>query len=244
MDENVKNFLDKIQEIKEKKITVDVISSGKQAESKPLTFKQQKELISTIADGAIGSLKFQKIINQIVVENTGDSLLRITDKLPIILKLRSESIGPEAKIGENKVKIKVIVDKLLKKMKLKQSFKIFGDISVSLEIPLITTENQIIQAAIDTLKKDGDDIGKNIGSIYTYEIVKYIKTIEFGGDIVNFDEIQIKDRVKIVDNLPISINQQIIDFIQDIKKIENECLTVDIDGEQKTLDIDVSLFDS
>lgn len=244
MDENVKSFLDKIQEIKEKKITVDVISSGKQAESKPLTFKQQKELISTIADGAIGSLKFQKIINQIVVDNTGDSLLRITDKLPIILKLRSESIGPEAKIGENKVKIKVIVDKLLKKMKLKQSFKISGDISVSLEIPLITTENQIIQAAIDTLKKDGDDIGKNIGSIYTYEIVKYIKTIEFGGDIVNFDEIQIKDRVKIVDNLPISINQQIIDFIQDIKKIENECLTVDIDGEQKTLDIDVSLFDS
>jgi hypothetical protein len=108
----------------------------------------------------------------------------------------------------------------------------------------VTAENQIIQATIDTVKKDGEELGKNIGSIYTFEIVKYIKTIEFGGEFINFNEVPIKDRVKIVDNLPISINQQIIDFIQNIKKIENEWLTVDIDGEPKTLDIDVSFFDS
>jgi hypothetical protein len=244
MDDNVKNFLDKIQEIKEKKIKVDVISTGKQSDSTPLSFKQQKELIATIADGTVGSLKFQKILNQIVVENTGDSLLKTIDRLPIILKLRAESIGQDAKIGDNKVKIQKILDKINKKTKIKQSHKIVGDITVSLEIPLITAENQIIQATIDTVKKDGEELGKNIGSIYTFEIVKYIKTIEFGGEFINFNEVPIKDRVKIVDNLPISINQQIIDFIQNIKKIENEWLTVDIDGEPKTLDIDVSFFDS
>lgn len=243
MDDNVKSFLEKIQEIKEKKIKVDVLSSGKQADSKQLSFKQQKDLISTIADGAVGSLKFQKILNQIVLDNTGDNQLKSMDRLPIILKLRSESIGEECKIGDDKVNIQTIIDKIGKKVKIKQSEKITGDISVSLEVPLITNENQIIQATIDAVKKDGDEIGKNIGSAYTYEIVKYIKNIEFGGEVIEFNDVSIRDRVKIVDNLPISVNQKIIEFIQDLNKIEREWLTVDINGEPKTLDIDVSFFD-
>jgi hypothetical protein len=243
MDDNVKNFLDKIQEIKDTKIKVDIISTGKQADSSPLSFKQQKDIISTIADGAIGSLKFQKILNRVVVENTGDSLLRTIDRLPIILKLRAESIGAEAKIGDDKVKIQKILDKVTKKPKIKQSDKLLGDIQVTLEVPLITYENLVIQATIDAVKKDGDEVGKNIGSIYTYEIVKYIKNIEFGGEIVDFYEIPIQDRVNIVDSLPISTNQKIIEFIQNIKKIENDWLTVEIDGEKKVLEIDVSFFD-
>jgi hypothetical protein len=243
MDDNVKNFLDKIQEIKEKKIKVNMISSGKEIESNPLSFKQQKDLISTIADGVVGALKFQKILNQIVLENTGDTLLRTIDKLPIILKLRSEALGDEAKIGEDRVKIKKILDKISKKNKIKQSDKILGDIQVSLEVPLITSENQVIQATIDAVKKDGDELGKNIGSAYTYEIVKYIKDIEFGGESIIFEDIHIKDRVKVVDSLPISINQKVIEFIQEINKIEREWLTVDINGEPRTLEIDVSFFD-
>jgi len=74
--------------------------------------------------------------------------------------------------------------------------------------------------------------------------VKYIKSVEFDGNVINFPEISIKDRVKIVDNLPISINQKIVNYIQDIKKIENEWLTVEVGGEKKILDIDVSFFDS
>jgi len=243
MDDNVKNFLDKIQEIKEKKIKVEVLSTGKEIDSTPLSFKQQKDLISTIADGTIGTLRFQKIINQIIIDNTGDSLLRVTDKLPIILKLRSESIGKDVKIGDEKVDLDKIIAKILKSKKIKQSETISGDIKVNLEVPLLTQENAIIQATIDAIKKDGDDMGKNIGSAYTYEIVKYIREIEFDGGSIIFIDIPIKDRVKIVDNLPISINQKVIDFIQNINKIEKEWLTVDINGDKKTLDIDVSLFD-
>jgi hypothetical protein len=243
MDDNVKNFLDKIQEIKEKKIKVEVLSTGKEIDSTPLSFKQQKDLISTIADGTIGTLRFQKIINQIIIDNTGDSLLRVTDKLPIILKLRSESIGKDAKIGDEKVDLNKIIGKIVKSKKIKQSETISGDIKVNLEVPLLTQENTIIQATIDAIKKDGDDMGKSIGSAYTYEIVKYIREIEFDGGSIIFIDIPIKDRVKIVDNLPISINQKVIDFIQNINKIEKEWLTVEINGDKKTLDIDVSLFD-
>jgi len=169
--------------------------------------------------------------------------LRVTDKLPIILKLRSESIGKEVKIGDERVDLNKIISKIVKSKKIKLSETISGDIKVNLEVPLLTQENTIIQATIDAIKKDGDDMGKNIGSAYTYEIVKYIREIEFDGGSIIFIDIPIKDRVKIVDNLPISINQKVIDFIQNINKIEKEWLTVEINGDKKTLDIDVSLFD-
>lgn len=244
MDDNVKNFLEKIQEISDKKIKVDFLSTGKPGESTPLTFKQQKDLISTIADGPLGALRFQKILNQIILDNTGDNLLKSIDRLPIILKLRSNAIGDSVKLGEGEVEISKILEKINKKVKIKQSNIILGDVQVSLEVPLLTYENQIIQATIDTLKKDGDELGKSIGNIYTYEIVKYVKTIEFSGEFINFNEIPIKDRVKIIDSLPITLNKKIIDFIQDIKKIETEWLTVEANGENSILEIDVSFFDN
>jgi len=244
MEDNIKNFLEKIEGIRDKKSKVFIFSSGKEEEATPLTFKQQKDLISTIADGTIGSLKFQKILNRIVLDNTCNEDLKTIDRLAIILKLRSESLGEEVKIGETKVKLQKFLDKIKKKSPIKLSYTIVGDIQVILEIPLITYENQIIQSTIDGVKKDGDELGKNISNIYTYEIVKYIKSVEFDGNVINFPEISIKDRVKIVDNLPISINQKIVNYIQDIKKIENEWLTVEVGGEKKILDIDVSFFDS
>ena len=244
MDENIKSFLDKIHEIGDKKIEVDFLSTGKSGESIPLTFKQQKDLISTIADGPVGALKFQKILNQIAIDNTGDNLLKSIDRLPIILKLRSNSIGDSIKVGDGEVKIQEILDKIFEKPRIIQSDVILGDLKVEVQVPLITYENQIIQATIDILKRDKDELGKNIGNIYTYEIVKYVKSVEFGEDSINFNEIPIKDRVKIVDSLPISLNKRIIEFIQDIKKIENEWLTVEVNGESKTIEIDVSFFDN
>ena len=244
MDDNVKSFLDKIQEISSKKIPVDYLSTGKSGESTPLSFKQQKDLISTIADGPAGALRFQKILNQIVLDNTGDSLLRSIDRLPIILKLRSFAIGDTVKVGDGEAKIQTILDKITKKTKIKQSAMILGDIQVSVEVPLLTYENQIIQATIDTLKKDGDELSKSIGNIYTYEIIKYVKSLQFGEDFINFSEISIKDKVKVIDSLPITLNKKIIDFIQDIKKIENEWMTVEVNGESKSIEIDVSFFDN
>ena len=242
MEDSTKTFLDKLQELKEKKIKVDVLSIGKQIDSSPLSFKQQKDLISTIADGSIGSLKFQKFINDIIIQNTEDSTLKVTDKLPIIIQLRIDSIGNKIKIGDEEVEISL--DKVLK-LKPKTSKVLKGDITINLEVPTLTEENKVILATIETLKKDGDqEVGKNVGSIYTYEILKYIKTIKFGDQELNFTEIPIRDRVKIVDNLPVSTNKEIISFVQDIKKKESEALVVSVNGEDKSFDIDVSFFDS
>jgi len=244
MEENVKSFLDKIQELKDTKNKVYVLSTGKQIESSSLTFKQQKDLISTIADGSIGALKFQRIINDIIIANTGNGDLKVSDKLPIIIKLRVDSIGKIYKLDQTDVNLEEILEKF-KNLKLKTSDIIKGAVEVEVEAPTLTQENKVIQATIDIVKKDGEtELGKSIGNIYTFEIVKYIKSVKFEDQVLNFQEVPIKDRFKIVDNLPLTINKDIISFIQKIKSDENDVLTVTVDDVEKTIDIDVTFFDS
>lgn len=247
MEDNVKNFLDKIQEIQNNTIEVDLISTGKKIKSTPLTFKQQKELISTIADGPVGALKFQRILNQIVLHNTGNSLVRSIDRLPIIIKLRAAAIGSTIALGDDKniiVNIQDILEKITKSPKPELSYKIEGDIEISLEVPLMTKENAIVSTTIESVLKNVDNLGKNVGDIYTYEIVKYIKDIKFGEDVITFEDIYLADKVNIVDNLPISINKKIIEFIENIKKIENDWLTIEVDGDKVTLDMDITFFEA
>lgn len=245
MDDNVKNFLDKIEQLKDEKIKVDVLSTGKKIESESLTFKQQKDIISTITDGIVGPLKFQKNLNDIIIENTNNKELKIVDKFLIAIQLRIDSMGSSIKIKDKEYDVLNDVVEKFKKLKHNLTKKITGSVGIELEVPTLTAENQVISTCVDILKKDADkDVGKSLSEIYTYEITKYIKSLAVGEDIVQFSDISVRDRVKIVNNLPLSINKQIVEFIQDIKEKETDVLKVEIDGEVHQIDIDITFFDS
>jgi len=200
-------------------------------------------LISTIADGPIGALKFQKYLNDIIIKNTGLDTLLTTDRVLLILQLRIDAIGDTLKIGDVDVDLTQVIPNI-SNLKHKTTKTLKGAIKVELDIPDLIEDNKIINATIDVVKKEDSEIGKNVGDIYTYEIVKYVNTIVFGEETLQFRDIPVKDRFKIVENLPLSVNKDIISFIQDIKKKETEALTVNVDGEEKSFDIDVSFFDS
>jgi hypothetical protein len=245
MDDSVKLFLEKINEIKSDKLKVDVISTGKQIECEPLTFKQQKEIISTITEGIVGALKFQKVVNDAILENTGDKTLTVVDKILIAVQLRSNSVGTTIKFDDEKYDVLSEVINKLKVLKPTTTKKIEGVIALELETPTLVAENQVITACVDILKKDADkDVGKSVGDIYTFEIVKYIKSITIGEDSIKFNNLPIRDRVKIVDNLPLSLNKEITAFIQAYKSLENEALTVRINDSDRLIDVDVAFFDS
>jgi Mg/Co/Ni transporter MgtE len=132
-----------------------------------------------------------------------------------------------------------------KKLKHNLNKKITGTVGIELEVPTLISENQVISTCVDILKKDADkDVGKSLSEIYTYEITKYIKSLNVGEDVVQFSDISVRDRVKIVNNLPLSTNKQIVEFIQDIKEKETDILKVEIDGEVHQIDIDITFFDS
>jgi hypothetical protein len=245
MDDNVKSFLEKISELETEKLKVDVISTGKQIECAPLTFKQQKEIIATITEGIVGALRFQKVINDAILENTSNKALTIVDKILIAVQLRANSVGTVVKFdGEPHDILSDVIEKL-KSVKPVTSKSIKGVINVDLEIPTLVAENQIITTCVDTLKKDSDkDVGKSVGDIYTFEIVKYIKSIAIGEDAIDFTNLSIRDRIKVVNNLPLTLNKEITTFIQAFKTLENDALTVRIKDSDRLIDVDVAFFDS
>jgi hypothetical protein len=245
MEDNIKNFLDKVDQLKSDNLKVNTISKNSEIDCESLTFKQQKDIISTITEGITGPLKFQKNLNDIIVENTKDKELKVVDKLLIILQLRKDSVGTVVKLKNNKYDVLNDIIEKAKKLSPKLSKSIKGAISIELEVPTLISESQVINSCIDSVKKDSDkEVGKSLSDIYTFEIVKYIKTVSIKDDVLNFQDLSVRDRVKIVNNLPLSINKQIVDFIQDIKQAELDALSFDTESGESTLEIDVSFFDS
>jgi hypothetical protein len=246
MNEDVKQFLESIKELKQKSFNVFQYSSANDIPCVPITFKQQKSLISTVTEGTSGILKFQKILNEIILENTQNEELLICDKIPIILKMRGESLGNEIKNGEDVIDISKNIQKSQKgAIKFPKPIVIKNLIDVELYIPSLKEENKILSHSIDILKKDGEqDIGKNIGNIYTFEIAKFIKSVKFGENVLDFLNLPIKDRVNIVENLPIIVNKEIVEFIESFKKVEKDFLNIKVDGDDKYFDIDVTFFDN
>lgn len=244
MENNIESFLSKVGELNNK-FEVVKISAGKNITCSHLTFKQQKNLLASAMEGFVGLIKFQKILNDILLENTGEEDLLITDKLPIILKLRSESISPVVKVDDQEVKLDKLIQKSVNmKFIYQKDIKIKGVLDIDLKVPSIKEEQKVLKYATEQVKKNNDEVSTNIGNIYTYEILKYIDTVKFGENVLTFRDMPIKDCVTVVENLPLTINKQIISFIEEIKKVESNVLKVAVGGKDHSIDIDVTFFDN
>ena len=243
MDNNVKNFLESIQDLKNTKFKVNCITTGEQVDCVPLSFKQQKNIISTFTEGTVGVLKFQKMLNDIIIENTEKKDWLVVDKVPVILKLRKESLGNIVKTQEGEIDISDI--KILDKIDTPLQSTIKGVVTVELDTPTLVEENKVINYAIEVLKKDGEkDVGKNLTNLFTFEIAKFVKSVKFGDKSLSFSELSVKDKISVIENLPLSINQEIAKFIDKIKEIDRIQTKVVVDGEEKSFDIDVTFFDN
>jgi hypothetical protein len=115
-------------------------------------------------------------------------------------------------------------------------------IKVLVSFPSLVKENKILAELIGLVKGD-NNLSKNVANIYTYEIVKYIDSISFGEEL-DFDNLSVKERVEIVDNLPIAINKQIINFIQGLKELESKMVEYPVEDGKSRVEIDVNFFDS
>jgi len=243
MENDIKKFLESIQELKEEKFDVNQITTGNKVKCKKISFKQQKNIISTITDGASGVMKFQKILNDIIMENTETNDWLVVDKIPVIVKMRIESLGNLLKNKDTEIDLNQL--KLLEKFNTPTTTKIKGSVDVNLRIPTLSEENKVLNYAVDFLKNSKEsDIGKDITNIFTFEIVKYIESVVFNGQVLNFSDMPIKDRILVVENLPISVNKSIVEYIETIKNEENEQLKLVVDGETKVIEIDVTFFDN
>ena len=239
MKNQLAEFLQILESETKKTLAVRVSSKDKVVIS-PLSFKQQKILVTSGLDGIIGVMSFIKNLNDILLYNSGEGDLKIYDRIPLILALRKELSSKMIVKDEVEIDVDNLISKF-NKFPYEEAVSIEGDgFQIKLQIPTLTQENRFLSTCVEDLKKlDNDNMGKSISMILSYEIPKFVDCIEFGENSIKIGELSIGDRNKIMDNLPATITNQITDFILKVRSYDDDLLTYD----GTTIDIDYSFFE-
>ena len=246
----------------EKNFDVYVPSIGKNVKFKPLTVKQQKELIKSGIDQRVQNLSFVTLLNNIITDNLVDNGATIStiDKSPIMIALRANSLPGELKLTVNDEDVLIDIHthvKSFSKHKFPEKKKTFtvskGPIEVDGSIPTIdedTVINKTFKKTFGGQKGDEQDIViTTIGEIFVYELVKYISKIRFaveGQDQteVDFKTLPPKQMVELFETLPMSISQLLINKVNEFKEFDSNFLTVMGPEGEVTIPVDVTLFAS
>lgn len=224
--DNVNTFLDSIKELKSETISVHLPSTQSREELKVLNLKQQKDIISCIADGMTGLISFSRILNEIIASTASNNNLLVIDRSPAIVALRSNAHGSTYTVDDVTIDLNEIINKFnTYTPSVTAGVFTHAGVIVKVGIPTLSYENSIISKLETEVKKNGENNTKNLGSIYIYEIIKYVETVEYSDITINLHDISLKDRISILEGLPLALNKQIINFIENLKREEKEIMT-------------------
>jgi len=242
MSTSTSDFINKLSELK-KEFKVFLPSIKKEVTAKQINLKQQKDIISTAVNGVLGALQFSKAVNELIIENVDSDNMFTFDRVPALLALRVESLGDKIKLENGDI---VSLKDSLERAKDIPSFNLVKEvridsIKVKLRIPSLQEENIILKRCIqeiDNLKSE--NLSEAMGLIYIFELLKTIKSVEVEEEVVDFNELKVVDRVKIVEQLPLELYDDITSFLSPIVKFEENILTVN----ESIIPIDTSLLDA
>jgi len=222
MDSNVKSFLSNLQELNETNTaTIKVPSTGKNASFKLASISQQKELLRSAFDGVDGVIQRANILNKIITDNSkSDVEFLLIDKFAILIGLRKQSIGKNVTIKDEKYNLDDLPQ--IKKSDVKLTDTISADnINVKVKVPTLKLDSEINSKLEKELAKYQDQeekIKQSVDVVVSYETTKYIDSIEIGEAKVIFEDISAYERKEIVNNLPLALNNKILDYIGEIKQ--------------------------
>lgn len=224
---NISSFLDTIKGIKAETLSVRLPSLQESVDLKVLNLKQQKDIISCIADGVAGLISFNRILNDIITTSSSNSDLLVIDRAPAIITLRANAHGSMYTSEGNEINLNDVLQKFnTYTPSLTAAEFTHAGVVAKVKVPTLSYENSITSKLEQEVKKNGDDNTKNLGSIYVYEIIKYVESVQYNDITINLYDISVKDKVAILEGLPLSLNKQIINFIEKLKKEEKDVMTL------------------
>jgi hypothetical protein len=237
------DFLTKLASLNDETFNIFLPSTKVNVKAKPLTLKQQKDIVSTAVGGIKGAMEFSAIINNIITENTGIDSLTVVDRVPVIISLRKQSLGNTIKLKDD---VEISLDDVVSSIK-KTEFNITqsqtikeSGLEIDLQIPTLKEENNIIRKCITEIEKINNEASAAVGLIYIFELTKYIRKITIDETSIEFENLKIGDRIKIVESLPLTVYNKLSTFLKQITQYESSILTI---GES-SLTIDASFFDT
>ena len=99
---NLDKVLSKLKEYSNSdKVDCLILSKKETRKFTPLTAKQQKDLIEAAASGSKAAFLYPKAVNSILLDNSEDKNMFVSDRALIVLALRVHSFGPTQKIEKD-----------------------------------------------------------------------------------------------------------------------------------------------
>ena len=220
---------------------------------KQLSTSQLKELVKTAVDSPLTQSVFNstatKIFKQSLVEDPGTSLT-VIDRLLFILETRIHSLSPTKTVEFEGKTVNISFEEVKKKLKqqLQKNKEVLaptsateGKLAITYGVALVDTEVQLNEELYKNIEfnvENVDELRKLVGEAFINEIAKTLQTITVGEKTLDLSENTFKSRLKVIESLPASLTQKVIEYIEIYKKIISDCLTV----EGYTIPIDSTLF--
>ena len=238
---NINTFLTKIQALNKENIIKVNVPSLSAVEFLPLSVKQQKDLIKSSLDGSLAGILINNTINDIINENNVNKVpLLVTDKLPIVIALRIQAFGSLYKTAETTIDLANMVNRPLVFNTKSPSTINYKDIfSIDLKVPTLDEDTTINNTLIQQYKNNTDiQISDVASNLYVVEITKFLRKITINSETIDFTAITDTEKQQIVEQLPVQLNQLVLDFISNFRTTETKYLTI---GETE-ISIDTQFF--
>lgn len=243
----MKDILDAINSVNEKNVyPVFVPSLQRNVMFRELTTGQEKMIVKTIVDSPIYNSEFIFAIREIIkincTEDIGIDELTIIDKTAILLTMRQKSIGDvftytfkEAEKTKD-IKISDYISEFEKVIIPKEVTVGNDDVQVVCAYPTILTEYELekeFRSDFTELEVSNvADARIAIGTVFTNEIIKYIKTItikrEDGDMILDMNDYNFTNRIVILEQLGNRVLSEIMSYIENANKQIQEVLKIEM----------------
>lgn len=257
-DTNKKEFLALLETVLKQQQTSIPNSNGETYKFHPLTANQLKELVQTLADTSLTNLSFNSAVVRIMKENfIKDETLQkkaenfnILDKILFILSIRIQAVADKVYILDDNQPVEIDLNDTIEKLKsyaadnkelLEKTTITDNNINIVVGLPLATTDLEVNNHTYKNLKIKSEDEGKleeTKGKAFIAEIVKWIQTIVIENTILNFADLNVEEKVKLLESLPASAVEKILVYIETAKQNIQDCLSYS----NKVLPLDGSLF--
>jgi len=249
MSSNISDVLKQLETISiESGIDVFIPSLQKTVKLKALNLKQQKGLLTSSIDESLTKLSFNSYFYNIIKDNILDTLdinqLLTIDRSIIALNLRAKALESTVLIQDKTIDLNKVVDNVpnvqIRNYPL-ESVIIDKNITVKVKAPSLGVDNDLNSFALGKKNQDSD-FKAVIGELFVYELTKFITDININAGetptVISFASTKVADRIAIVEKLPSSVVNKVLDFIKNYRNLETLYLKVD----DVTIDIDGSFF--
>lgn len=225
---NIKSFIEELKQISDNDhYSVAVPSIGREVKFKAFSVKQHKDLIKSALDGVEGSLRMYKIFNDIISTNSLEPInFAIYDRTKILVDLRKRCVSELVNIADteynlnNLPEFNFVFDD-------SQKFK-YKKISVDVRLPSLDIDSDITEKSIVEFSKYSSEekkVGNSLNILLVYELMKFINAITVDDVVISFDETSTADKKAIIDNLPLKLINNILDYIAKFKDYEQSLFT-------------------